>query len=220
MNPVTSPVMSRWVVLKPVATSRRGLLVLVAAAALAISQATAAGAPLHPAASTSAPVIVEQGSSESGYPVVGSGPSGVAIRFIDHGTFWIAVALRNRSTHAVTVARVDTVEPPGSLVQETGAVFARYHPCTGRQACPFPDPGLPGSTAPLTLQPGQTAAVKLKYRLVTCTEALHSTTASATDLTVAYRIGNGAERVANLPLGSATLRLRKPAGIECVPRPY
>ena len=158
MNPVTSRVMSRWVVLKPLATSRHGLLVLVAATALAVSQATAAGAPLHPAESTSAPVIVEQGSSESGYPIVGSGPSGVAIRFIDHGTFWIAVALRNRSTHAVTVARVDTVEPPGSLVQETGAVFARYHPCTGRQPCPFPDPSLPGSTAPLTLQPGQTGS--------------------------------------------------------------
>jgi hypothetical protein len=172
------------------------------------------------AAAAGGPIALLDGTVSSGYPLAGSGPTGETVRFIDRGTFWIAVLVRDRSAkQTVTIVNARTPEPLRSLVAQTSAGFSRYKPCPGGSMfCGYPSSRT--STAPLTLAPGGMAAVKLSYRLVSCAAAAVSTTASADTLVVSYRYGNGPVREQTFPLGGATLHLQKPAGVECVPRPY
>jgi hypothetical protein len=189
------------------------------AAVVVMAAAASSGAQ----AASGSPIAVEGGISESGYPLGGSGPTGITVRFIDQGSFWVAVLLQNRSStkQTVTLLGARTVEPLGSLVQQTSATFTRYHPCTGSgdRICPYPTPNQPSTPGPLSLKPGQMAAVTLRYRLVSCATAQWSTTASARDLTISYQTSHSTTKTETVPLGSATLHLQKPAGIECLPRP-
>lgn len=164
------------------------------------------------------PLAVLDGTSSSGYPLAGSGPGGVNVRFIDRGTFWVAVLVQNHSANPVTLVGARTPEPLNSLVRQRRAGFSRFTPCSGHVACLWPR--TPTSTAPLTLAPHAEAAVKLSYQLVSCAQAAASTTASATSLTLRYRHAQGALAEETVPLAGARLHLQPPAGVECLPRPY
>jgi len=182
----------------------------------------ALSAPRPPTRSSSSlpqPLTLLIGSSSGGYPMEGGGPSGSTVRFIDRGTFWIALLVRNNSPRPVTLVGARTPEPPDSLVRQTRTGFSRYTPCTGRGPCP-PPAIAPTSTNPLTLKPHAEAAVKLNYQLVSCSEARTATTVSANSIVVSYRYATGPIAHDVAPLGYGRLHLQRPAGIECLPRPY
>lgn len=109
------------------------------------------------------PLAFLGGTTASGIPLGSSGPSGMEVRFIDRGTFWIAVLVRNISSNPVTLVRAQTPEPLDSLVRETRAGFSLYKPCSGDAPCAWPS--TPTSTRPLTLRPHAEAAVKFNYEL-------------------------------------------------------
>ncbi len=169
-------------------------------------------------AATPRPFDVLSGTSDGGYPMAGSGPSAVSIRFIDRGTFWVAVLVRNSSTSPVTLVGARTPEPLNGLVRQVRAGFSRYKACPAGPACPWPD--TPTSTRPLMLPPHTEAAVKLNYQLVSCAQAAAATTASANSLVLSYRYENGSVAEETVPLAGARLHLQRPAGVECLPRPY
>jgi hypothetical protein len=180
--------------------------------ALAVAGGTAAAGPQRPLA-------LLNGSSAGGYPALaGGGPVGQNVRFIDRGTFWIAVLVRNESSRPFTLVQARTPEPVNSLVGETRSGFSHYTPCTGDRLCPWPS--TPTSAKPLTLRPHAEAAVKFNYRLVSCAHAGASTTATGSTLVLGYRYGSGRTLEETVRLGGARLRLERPAGVECLSRPY
>jgi hypothetical protein len=188
---------------------------VLAAALLAISpgagSATAAQGPF-----TSA----NGGTTAGGYPLAGSSPTGITIRFIDKGNFWVAVLLKNSSSSTVTLLDATTPEPQNSLIAQAQGTWAPFTPCADtRLACPFPAPKPPPTTTPLTVAPGHHVAVKLSYHLVPCASAASATTASGDILTVAYRNADGTTGTQELPLTGARLHLLRPAGEDCLPRP-
>lgn len=192
---------------------RKRLVLLVAAAAVsasALQVATGATAPK--------PLTVLDGASSGGYPLAGGGPSGENIRFIDRGTFWVAVLVRNRSSQPVTLLGARTPEPANSLVHQTRAGFSQYTPCSGGRLCPWPS--TPTSSKPLLLAPHAEAAIKLNYQLVTCAQAKTSSITSSSALILSYRHGSGGIAEETVAAGYARLRLQPPAGVECLPRPY
>ena len=139
------------------------------------------------------------------------------VRFIDRGTFWVAVLVRNASSagHAL---RASTPEPPNSLVRQTRAGFSPYTPCTGDCMCPWPS--TPTSTKPLTLRPHTEAAVKLNYQLVSCAQRKHRprrARARSSSATATAQV-DGRRRPSRSD--GARLHLQRPAGVECLPRPY
>ena len=197
---------------------RRSLSTVPARVALVVAVAAALAAADSAAASTPGPLALLGGSSSGGYPMAGGGPSGSMIRFIDRGTFWVALLVRNDSPRPVTLVGARTPEPLDSLIRQTRAGFSRYTPCTDGRLCHWPS--APTSTKPLTLPPHTEAAVKLSYQLVSCAEAKASTTASASSLVLNYRYAAGSSAREIVPLGYGRLHLERPAGIECLPRPY
>jgi hypothetical protein len=195
---------------------------IVTGGAVAVLVATAAGVSSSLGASASGgPFALIPGAEAGGYPLAGSGPSGTGVRFIDRGSFWIGVLLRNTSSERLTIVGARTPEPAGSLVGLVAARFAPFTPCSGHVACPFlADPRHPPAPPPLTVAPRRLAGVKLSYRLVSCAAARAATTASGDSLIVSYRAGTGPVQQQTFPLDGAKLLLHRPAGIECVPRPF
>jgi hypothetical protein len=178
-------------------------------------------APASAGAAVGHPFEPENGAESGGYPIAGAGPTGTSVRFIDGGRFWVGVLLRNVSAQRVTIVAARTPEPAASLVRQIGAGFAPFTPCSGRMACPFlADPRHPPSPRPLTIAPHRFVGVKLDYQLVSCAAARAATTASGNVLIVSYRSGSGQVQRQTFPLGYSKLLLRRPAGVECVPRPY
>ncbi len=165
------------------------------------------------------PFTLLDGTEAGGLPLLESSPQGMGVRFIDRGTFWVALALENRTSKPVTIDRVATPEPAGSLVTETTARFEPYPGCNPRLACPYFDSRAPAAVAPVTVAPHATEAVKLGYRLVSCAQARASTTASGSRIVVTYGAGGGSGTRETFPVGAFRLELQAPAGIECVPRP-
>jgi hypothetical protein len=186
----------------------------VVALLLAALVASAGGA----AAGAGGALEVFDGTSMSGYPVGSSGPHGADIRFIDRGSFWIAVLVRNRTARPVTLLGAHTPEPDQSLVRQTRVGFSAYTPCPGQQLCPWPSGS--NSPRPLTLAPHEQAAIKLSYQLVSCAQAASSTLASGRSLILSYRVGRGQLRQETVALRGARLHLRQPAGVECLQRPF
>lgn len=190
-----------------------GVAVCVLAAAFVVASSNTS-----PERTESQPLTLLNGTTSGGYPLAGGGPSGLHVRFIDQGAFWVAVLVRNASSRPVTLLGALTPEPPTSLVHETKTGFSRYTPCKGDRLCPWPSK--PVSTTALTLPPHAEAAVKFTYRLVSCTQATAATPASGSSLTLSYRYGAGSVMAETAHLGSARLLLERPAGVECLPRPY
>jgi hypothetical protein len=185
-------------------------VLVAAAAALGSGRVVASGGPLSTLG----------GSISSGSPALtGSSALGVSVRFIDRGSFWVALIVRNTSSQPVTLVQASALEPPNSLVRETSAGFSRYLTCTGREICPPPMLS-PTSSKPLTLRPHGEAAIKFSYQLVSCKAAKGASTASGSSLLVTYRFGSGRVAVETVPLGGARLQLQRPAGVACLPRPF
>jgi hypothetical protein len=185
-------------------------------ALLAVTLAVTAGGT---AASQPGPFTSRDGgTSAGGYPLAGGGPSGTTVRFIDRGSFWVAVLVKNSADQPVTILGARTPEPVRSLIGSWQARWAPYKPCSGRIACPFPAPSPAPATAPLVVAPGHYAAIKLSYRLTSCAAARSATTATGRRLLLRYRAGNTVA-TQELALTGARLHLLRPAGEECVPRP-
>jgi hypothetical protein len=202
---------------------RAATAIVSCATALAVLTGTAAGPPESVAATpTGGPFALNNGTEAGGYPLAGSGPNGTGVRFIDRGSFWVGVLLRNASAdRPVTIVGAHTPEPADSLVRQADARFAPYTPCAGNRFCSFlGDPRHPPAPPPLTVAGHGLVGVKLNYRLVACAAAGNSTTASGDSLIISYRYRSGPVQQQTLPLGGAKLLLRRPSGIECVPRPY
>ena len=62
--------------------------------------------------------------------------------------------------------------------------------------------------------------MQLNYQLGSCSDVALSSLASANVLQVSYTDSTGALQQQVFPIGGARLHLQKPAGVECVPRPY
>lgn len=72
-----------------------------------------------------------------GYPVLGSGPHGITLRYIANQPFGIGIVLRDRGAAPVTVVDVRAEEPLGTLVHQIGTRLLAWNPprCTGNHSC-------------------------------------------------------------------------------------
>lgn len=198
-------------------------LLSAGAACVALSAALLVAFPsLGGAAPVGSPFSLQAGGAAGGYPLGGSGPKGVQIRFIDHASFQLGVLLKNRSKQQVTIVGVQTPEPINSLARQTRSAFTHYTPCKGPMMCPWlDDPRHPSSPKPLAVAPGHDVGVTLDYRLVSCLREKAGTTATGNSLVVSYRLaGHRSIEQQSFPIGASKLLLERPVGEACVPRPY
>jgi hypothetical protein len=188
------------------------ILVVCSAASLAACGSTAG---------PSRPLALLGGVAVGSATLGGEGPSGVTVKFIDRGRFFVAVLLRNRSHSSVQVVDARTQEPAGSLVHQVGTRLAPFTPCTGRRLCLFVPTGTDAARlTPVTLAPGADVGVRLNYQLGSCGDVPHATLTTAQLIAVSFRDAKGDLRRQTLAIGGARLHLLRPAGVECVPRPY
>jgi hypothetical protein len=188
---------------------------------LALIPLAAAGVAVCQAADASDAPLVLMRSVEAGGAVLGNmGPAGVEIRFIEHGQFFLGALLSNGSGQALTVVDAQTPEPPGSLVRQTGTRLVAYKPCPARVPCSLLGRDLPDRLNSVTVAPGDDVAVKLKYQLSSCSDARVGSLATAEALVVTYRASDETLHHQTFPIGRLQLFLQRPAGVECVPRPY
>lgn len=195
------------------------LLVAVAGGSLVV--VSAAGASSTGVEGSNRPLLLTGSVAGGGAEIASMGPSGVTIRFIDRGRFFVGVLLRNGSSHTLRVINVNTAEPANSLVRQVGTRLAPVTPCKGRMFCSFLPSGADAvRLRPVTLAPGAQVGVQLNYRLGSCSDVPLTSLATARVLDVRYEDSQGARRRQTFPIGGASLFLRKPAGVECVRRPY
>ena len=174
------------------------------------------------AAGAGGPLVLLAGTEGGGGPSLGgSAPTGVTIRFIDHGRFFVGVLLHNGSHQTVTVTGAQTPEPVNSLVRQVGTRLGPFKPCKGDIICSsLPSGAYAARLRPVTLKPGADVGVQLNYQLGSCGDVPLSSLATANVLQVSYKDSTGALQQQAFPIGGARLHLQKPAGVECVPRPY
>lgn len=175
------------------------------------------------------PPLAKQNSTEAGgWPLLGSAPSGLAVRFIERGRFGVGLVLRNRSDRKLTVVDARTLDPLGTLVHNVGTRLVPWNPppCPGsvRHSCPvqaFLRHSFGGGRPdPVKAEPGKSVGVQLNFRLGSCGEVPFASPAAARQLEVDYRYGEGRLRRETLPLGAARPRLRMPKPSDCIPRPH
>ena len=149
------------------------------------------------------------------------GPSGVTIRFIDRGRFFVGVLVRNGSSHPLTVVNAHVAEPPHSLVHQVGTRLGLVPPCNAHGLCGSGPTGADAARLrPVALAPGAEVDVQINYQLGSCAEVPHSSLATARVIELSYKDSQGVLQQQTLPIGGGLLHLQKPAGVECVPRPY
>jgi hypothetical protein len=172
-----------------------------------------------------AALVLTGGTLSGGYPVTGSGPTGVHLRYIANQPFGIAVFLKNRSGGSVVVEDVRAVEPPQTLVHQIGVRLHAWKPpaCPRGASCPFRAPPFgpftPASPRPVRVRPGAQTAVELDFRLGACSELPFASPSDPASIDVRYRTG-GRQLHEILPLGGARPVLRFPKPVDCVPRPH
>jgi len=173
-----------------------------------------------------APFMKSDSLEAGGWPVLGSAPSGLALRFIEGGRFGIGLVLHNSSGRTVTVVDARTPVPPRGLVHQVGTRLVSWNPppCGGHYGCPayaFLRSSFGAvRPAPLSVAPGEGVGVQLNYQLDSCSAVPFASAAAVQDLEVDYRYGQETLRRETLPLGSGRLRLRLPAASDCVRRPH
>lgn len=156
-----------------------------------------------------------------GYPVLGSGPNGVTLRYIPNQPFGIMVAIRNRSDRPLVVRDVRALEAAGTLVHQIGTRLEPWKPpvCTGNHSCPMYAPPFGPYVArtpkPLRVAAGKSFGAELDFRLGGCGEVPFAAPAAPRVIDVVY---DGGEQA--LPLGGARPVLRFPKPADCVPRPH
>jgi hypothetical protein len=172
-------------------------------------------------AAVSGPLVLAGGEGGGGPALGGMGPSGVTVRFIDRGRFFVGVLVRNGSSHTLTVVNAHVPEPPHSLVRQVGTRLGLVPPCNAHGLCDFGPTGADAARLrPVALTPGAEAAVQISYKLGSCAEVPHSSLATARVIEVSYKDSHGVLQQQTLPIGGGLLHLQKPAGVECVPRPF
>jgi hypothetical protein len=159
-----------------------------------------------------------------GYPVLGSGPHGLTLRYVPDQPFGVGIVLRNRSSAPVTIVDVRTVEPLGTLVHQIGLRLVPWNPppCTGNHSCParvfLRPPYTAMRAAPLAVGPGRGVGVQLNFRLGGCAAVPFAVDASPRAIDLVYRAGGKTLRE-RLALGDARPVLQFPRPSDCPPRP-
>ena len=194
---------------------RNWLRLALGLAAVTLVLAVSAGAAV------SGPLMLAGGEGGGGPEVGGMGPSGVTIRFIDRGRFFVGVLFRNGSSHPLTVVNAHVAEPPHSLVHQVGTRLGLVPPCNAHGVCGSGPTGADAARLrPVALAPGAEVDVQINYQLGSCAEVPHSSLATARVIELSYKDSQGVLQQQTLPIGGGLLHLQKPAGVECVPRPY
>jgi hypothetical protein len=166
-------------------------------------------------------LVLLPGTVAGGYPVLGSSPSGLTLRYIPGQPFGVGVFLENRSRVPVVVDDVRVLEPPGTLVHQIGTRLRPWNPprCTGAHSCPAAVPPFGPLTAamprPVRVAPGRQVAVELDFRLGGCGEVPFASPVSPRTIEVTY---SGGRELLSLGAARPVLRFPKPA--DCVPRPH
>jgi hypothetical protein len=200
----------------------RWWLVIALLAVLICVVATACGAR-H--TTVRAPFLKVSFTEAGGWAVIGSGPSGVSLRFVPKTAFGIGIVLRNRSHAKVTLLDVRAPSAPTGLVQQVGTTLASWSPprCAGAHSCPpvgfLRAPYGEARSSPILIKPGREAAVQLNFRMLGCDALPLAAVGAPHWIEISFRVGNGAVASEELPLGSAQLDLRMPAARDCLPRP-
>jgi hypothetical protein len=172
-----------------------------------------------------APFAKADSVEAGGYPVLGSSPHGLTLRYIANQPFGIGIVLHNRGRVPVTVVDVRAEEPLGTLVHQIGTRLLAWNPplCTGNHSCPafvfLRQPFRAGGPAPLTVDPGRGLGVQLNFRLAGCAAVPLATPASPSRIDVVYRM-EASTHVETLALGAARPLLRMPKPSDCAPRPH
>jgi hypothetical protein len=176
-------------------------------------------------AAAAAALALLPGTISGGYPVLGSGPAGLTLRYIPGQPFGIGVFLRNRSTAPVVVEDVRAVEPPRTLVHQIGTRLRPWAPpaCRGEHSCPAAAPPFgpfrAATPRPVRAGPGKQVEVELDFRLGGCREVPFASPADPREIEVFYRAAGAPRRVV-LPLRAARPLLRFPKPADCTPRPH
>jgi hypothetical protein len=170
-----------------------------------------------------APLTHSDGGESNGWPLLGGGPSGTTLRFIERGRFQFGMTFRNRTKHVVTLLAVRTPQPEGALVHQERTRFVDFNPrpCTGGRSCPavmFPLGG--GGRAPFELAPGKQVGVTIGYRLGTCAQLRAGAAVANRGLFVDFRYGRGRVETQRFSLGYWRLHLRRPPASACDHRPH
>ena len=193
--------------------------------ALVVALALAGANSAH--GSTGGPFANENSLEMGGLPMLGGGPSGATVRFIEGGRFGIALYFRNASHQRLTIENVTTPESPSSPIQQIGTRMAPWNPppCHNTaRGCPVMMTFLNSSytkvqPAPLVVAPGKAIAAQLNYRIADCGSVLPVAGVPARLLRITYRDAAGGLHAQMLPLGSARIRLRTPLPADCQHRP-
>jgi hypothetical protein len=190
----------------------RGLPVLALALLLAGS---AAGS------SAGSPISLGSFAELSGFVALGGGSSGQRLRFLPNRKFSVGIVVDNDSHTAIVITRADVLEPPRTLIHQTGARFVPFDgsPCTDSGSCPAPTfrigSGIAHRPHPFTIRPGKEMGVELDFRLGSCADVATASPAPVSRLRVTFHLGGGSTRTTVLPLGYEALRLRMPKPEDC-----
>jgi hypothetical protein len=168
-----------------------------------------------------APFVKDDSTEAGGRPILGSGPSGLTLRFMPLSTFGVGIVVRNRAREQVAIVDVRAVEPPRSLVHQLGTRLLPWNPprCNGHHSCPLAAflHGPYSRTTPRLLRvgAGRAAGIQLNFALGGCAEVPFASPATVRQVEVDYRYGKGAVRQQLIWLGPARLLLRLPTAKDC-----
>jgi hypothetical protein len=173
------------------------------------------------------PALAKEPSLEAGgYPVLGSAPNGLTLRFIDGARFGIGLVLRNRSGRQLTLIDAQIAETPNGLIHQLGTRIVPWNPphCPRNAHCPafvfLRSPFGSAKANPFALKPRASAGVQLNLQLGHCAAVPLASFEPLRFVDVAYRRNGQTVRRERLALGSATLMLRRPAASACDHRPH
>lgn len=171
------------------------------------------------------PFTLEDGSEAGGWAVLQIGPGGTVLRFVPKTTFGLGLILRSHAAKTVTLLDVRTLDPPGSLVHNTGDVLRAWNPprCSGAHSCPgigfLQSPYAGGRPAAVVVKPGAQAAAQLNFAISGCDAVPLASHAVAQQIVATYRVGGTTQRQL-IPLRSQRLKLRFPSRRDCEQRPH
>jgi hypothetical protein len=191
---------------------------LIIALALLLTGSATAGTARR---TTVPPLSLGSLSEVNGFVALGGGPGGQRLRFLPNRKFAAGIVLQNASRGPVVVTRAEVVEPPRTLIHQTGARFHawRFSGCPAGASCPAPTfrigSGLAHHPHPFKVERGGEVGVELDFRLGSCADVPGASSAPISQLRVTYRTTHGPLRQHVFALGFDSLRLRMPKPEDC-----